>query len=256
MKTRPVMSDCASITHPLGKWVDTMLQPFAKAIQTYIRDSFELKAILARTRVPAGARLFTCDAKSMYTNIDTNIALARIAAFLRRELTQQKFDHYDPEALIAALEIVMYKNIFRFGLYLTQICGTAMGIPCAPYWATLFQGIDKDENIIPTYRLQLLIFSRYINGVFGIWIQTQLGFNFSDLKKSMKKGCLEWEFTKLSISLDFLDITITINDESESIATTLFEKKMALYLFITPNSAHRPGMCSDPRSSDLGHGRS
>ncbi|KAL7530340.1 hypothetical protein ACHAWF_003338, partial [Thalassiosira exigua] len=37
-------------------------------------------------------------------------------------------------------------------------------------------------------------------------------------------------------------MTITINDESESIATTLFEKKMALYLFITPNSAHPPGL--------------
>ncbi|KAL7551234.1 hypothetical protein ACHAWF_014421, partial [Thalassiosira exigua] len=67
----------------------------------------------------------------------------------------------------------MRKNIFRFcNLYLTQICGTAMGIPCAPSWATLFQGLDEEEDIIPTYTLQLLIFICYIDGVFGIWIQT------------------------------------------------------------------------------------
>ncbi|KAL7530339.1 hypothetical protein ACHAWF_003337 [Thalassiosira exigua] len=63
----------------------------------------------------------------------------------------------------------MRKNIFRFGdLYLTQICGTAIGIPCAPSWATLFQELNKEEDIIPTYTLQLLIFIRYIDNVFGI----------------------------------------------------------------------------------------
>ncbi|KAL7547674.1 hypothetical protein ACHAWF_010952 [Thalassiosira exigua] len=165
-------------------------------------------------------------------NIDTNIALARIATFLRRESTKQKFDHYDPEALIAALEIVMRKNIFHFGnLYLTQICGTAMGIPCM-------------KTSSPPTCYNFFIFIRYIDDVFGIWIQTQLGFDFSDLKKSMNKGFVEWEFTKLSKLVDFLDMTITINDESESksIATTLFEKKIALYLFIMPISAHPPGI--------------
>ncbi|KAL7555112.1 hypothetical protein ACHAWF_018738 [Thalassiosira exigua] len=99
-----------------------MPQPFVKAVPPHVKDSFELKAMLARMRVPPGARLFISDAKSMYTNIDTNITLAQIAAFLRLETTKSKFRHYDPEALIAALEIVMHKNIFCFGdLYLTQI---------------------------------------------------------------------------------------------------------------------------------------
>ncbi|KAL7551348.1 hypothetical protein ACHAWF_014539 [Thalassiosira exigua] len=114
MKTRPVVSDCVSLTHPLRKWVDIMLQPFAKAVPTYLKYSFELKAMLARMQVPPGARLFTCDAKSMDTNIGTNIALAPITDFLRLESTKSKFDHYDTEALIAALEIVMCKNIFGF----------------------------------------------------------------------------------------------------------------------------------------------
>ena len=241
MKTRPVVSDCASLTHPLGKWVDTMLQPFAQAVPTYFRDSFALKAILARLRVPSGARLFTCDAKSMYTNIDTNIALARISAYLRLDSTKQQFTHYDPEALIAALEIVMRKNIFRFGdLYLTQIMGTAMGIPCAPSWATLFQGIEERDTILPNFTQQLLIFLRYIDDVIGIWIPNPSGRDFNDLIHSMNVGCLEWEFTDLSTSVDFMDMTISIVDES--IKTDLYEKPMALYLFIPPHSAHPPGI--------------
>ncbi|KAL7530547.1 hypothetical protein ACHAWF_003426 [Thalassiosira exigua] len=38
----------------------------------------------------------------------------------------------------------MHENIVCFGyLYLTQISGTAMDIPCAPDRATLYQGLDK-----------------------------------------------------------------------------------------------------------------
>ncbi|KAL7543589.1 hypothetical protein ACHAWF_007420 [Thalassiosira exigua] len=80
------------------------------------------------------------------------------ATFLRHNSTKQKFIHYDPEELIAALEILMQNNIFHFGdLYLMN---------------------DKEEDIIPTYTLKLLIFVWYINDVFGIWIQIQLGFGF------------------------------------------------------------------------------
>ncbi|KAL7539220.1 hypothetical protein ACHAWF_006335 [Thalassiosira exigua] len=115
MKMWPVVSDCVSLTHPLGKWINIMLQTFAKAVPAYPKDSFELKEMLLQKRVPPGARLFTSDAKSMYTNIDTDIALARIAAYLRLDSTEQKFHHYSPEALIAAPKIAMHKIIFRFG---------------------------------------------------------------------------------------------------------------------------------------------
>ena len=52
IKIRPVVSDCASVTHPLGKWVDVMLQPIAQGMQTYFKDSFELKKLLDATTVP------------------------------------------------------------------------------------------------------------------------------------------------------------------------------------------------------------
>jgi len=39
--TRPVCSDCASITHALGlgKWVDEQLQPIFKSQRTYFENS-------------------------------------------------------------------------------------------------------------------------------------------------------------------------------------------------------------------------
>ena len=48
---------------------------------------------------------------------------------------------------------------------------------------------------------------------------------------------LTWEFSERSNTVDFMDMTITINN-SNKIETTLFEKKMNLHLYIPPHSAH------------------
>ena len=71
IKTRPVCSDCASLPHALGEWVDEMLQPLVKAQATYFKDSFALKKWLNSLTLPANSSLFTYDAVSMYTNIYT-----------------------------------------------------------------------------------------------------------------------------------------------------------------------------------------
>ncbi|KAL7525186.1 hypothetical protein ACHAWF_003977 [Thalassiosira exigua] len=71
-----------------------------------------------------------------------------------------------------------------------------------------------------------------------------MGHGFDDLQRSMNKGCLEWGFTTLSKSVEFLDLTMSIDNEG-GLRTTLFEKKMALYLFITPNMAHPPGITAE-----------
>ena len=52
---------------------------------------------------------------------------------------------------------------------------------------------------------------------------------------------LEWEFSDLSLSSTFLDMNITIQPDGK-LETVLYEKPMALYLFIPPHSAHPPGV--------------
>ena len=72
---RPVCSDCASVTFALGKWIDVMLQPMAKSMPTYFKDTFELKERLDAFQVKPGMRLFTAGAKAMYTCINPTAAL-------------------------------------------------------------------------------------------------------------------------------------------------------------------------------------
>ena len=115
-KPRPVVSDCASVTNALSKWVDIQLQPMMQGLQTYFKDSFEFKEILDNFVVPPRCRLFTCDAEGMYPpNIDTDTAMQLITEYLEDEETRKQYPHYNAQALIAALDIVFRNNIMKFG---------------------------------------------------------------------------------------------------------------------------------------------
>ena len=64
---------------------------------------------------------------------------------------------------------------------------------------------------------------------------------WDEFKAVVNDGCLEWEFSDLSTEVTFLDMTVRISPDGR-LKTSLFEKNMALYLFIPPCSAHPPGV--------------
>ncbi len=73
-----------SLAQELGCWLDQQLKPIVQLLPSYIASSFDLKKRLGRlTYEPSKISLSTSYAVSMYTNIDTDHALAVIATFLR-----------------------------------------------------------------------------------------------------------------------------------------------------------------------------
>jgi hypothetical protein len=245
--TRPVCSDVSSLPHGLGKWIDNMLQPIASSQPSYFRDSFAFKQLLTPLTLPRGARLFTCDAKSMYTNIPTEPAIEQISTYLHSTANRQ-FTHYNPTTLIDAIKIVFRNNVIQFGdTYWRQISGTGMGISPAPPWATIFYALHEN-TFLPLWSTHLIFYKRFIDDVFGIWVphpcpeqDTTLWNSFQNTMQQWHG--LEWEFTALSNTCNFMDLTITITN-SGHLTTTLYEKPQNLYLYIPPHSAHPPGMLS------------
>ena len=61
------------------------------------------------------------------------------------------------------------------------------------------------------------------------------------MKKDLPFGLLTWKTTSLLTTADFLDLTISINNEG-NITTKTYQKEMNLYLYIPQHSAHPPGM--------------
>ena len=111
--TRPVCSDVGSQTNPIGKWVHIQLQPVAKNMSTFFKDSYAFKERVTGFRAPHGARSFSSDAIAMFPNIATPAAKSIIFPYLCAK--DRHFCHYDAKTLITALTIVMDNNIVRFG---------------------------------------------------------------------------------------------------------------------------------------------
>ena len=238
---RPVVSYSGSLLYALSVWCDDKLQPLAKAQQSYLQSSFELKERLEALQLPPNAVFFTADARAMYTNIPTVECLNSIEEYLIENFDQ--FTHVDHDALLAALGIVMHNNIFRFGdTYWVQNNGAAMGAPPCPAWAAMYFAPYEDDSC-DVFSDQILFYVRYIDDVFGIWLK-QPGDNatWAEFQDHMNQSALVWDFSERSRSADFLDLTITFSPETGQVSTDLYEKPLNLHAYLPPHSAHPPGV--------------
>ena len=111
-----------------------MVQILTPFIPTYINDADILLRWLQKiTGLPPWAFLFTSDADSMYTNIDTNHAIKIIGEWLDELIAMPNFPRgYPFDAVKSAMAMIMRGNYFEFGdLNFFQKMGTAMGTSAA-----------------------------------------------------------------------------------------------------------------------------
>ena len=262
--TRPIVSCSGTLLYYLGIWVDLHLNKVATSLPYYLRNSRDLVNLLLPLDLPPGARLFISDATSMYTNIRTPAALHEISTFIHQR--EHRFADIPTDALAEALSLVMRNNVFQFGdTFWLQKTGAAMGTPPACNYATIYYACHE-HKIVPKYKANLLLYRRYIDDIFGIWIPTGTAEEDNKRWLEFKKDLdgfhgLEWISSPLTQTVNYLDLTISINPATNKICTTLYEKELNLYLFIPPHSAHAPGvltglvlgnchrihtLCSDP----------
>ena len=243
-KTRPIVSVSGSLLFGLGKWLDQQLQPIIRQLPTYLPSSFQLKTDLDKMAGTDFSRmsLFTGDVVAMYPSISLPDAFQRIHDFLRQS-PLCPCDLVPP--IMDALTLIMKRNCFRFGdTYWLQKDGTAMGTPPAPSFATLYYGIFEID-LLEQFRPSLRYLRRYIDDQFGIWIHdpdpTIDRQRWEAFQQCQQEYCsLDWEFSKLSKTANFLDLTLDV--DSFHINFKLYEKPLNLHLYIPPNSAHTPSV--------------
>jgi len=181
----------------------------------------------------------------MYTCIDTNHALQVIGDWLDNLQSTGKLADagllcFPIEAIKEALKLVMENNVFEFGdMYFKQLTGTAMGTSSACMWATIYFAVHE-EYLLEKYKDDILLYKRFIDDMFGIWIGSNLQYaqfkfdtdNFGSLR-------WRWDFNHLAKVVNFLDLTISIGPSHE-ILTRTYQKPINLYQYLPPHSAHAP----------------
>ena len=240
-KTRPIISCIGSFLNAFSKWLDHRFKTLISLSPTYIKNSAQIIEELKEIGpLPSQATLFTCDAISMYTNIDSSHGPEIIAKWIE-DFKEEIPDDFPTDFFIKVLKIVMNSNIFQFdNTYWLQTCGTAMGTSCACAYATLYWAYMERKYIIPKWKQHLPFIRRFIDDKFGIWTGTQE--EFQSFTADLNSYCqLKWTTDGLSTSVNFLDLTIYI-DKNRNIITKTFQKECNLHLYIPPHSAHPPGV--------------
>jgi len=241
---RPVISQCGSLSFFISKYIDYILQQFTPIISSHILNSTDLlNNIDTIHNISDNTFLFTSDATSMYTNINTPEGINAIQKFLI-ELAPHTEEHLT-ELIIKLLQIVMNNNIFQFGSsWWLQKMGTAMGTPCACIYATMFFAYFEQTILLRKYQNNLRLFKRQIDDIIGVWVITEPDNTSWTAFKDDLNNCtsLEWTTTDLSTTVNFLDLTLTIDRNSKSITYSTFQKPMNLFLYIPAHSSHTPGV--------------
>jgi hypothetical protein len=119
-----------------------------------------------------------------------------------------------------------------------------MGICPAPPWAVVYFALHESE-FNPRWIDQVPLWKRYIDDGIGAWIHHPDPQEDQRLWKEFMAAVndyegLTWDFVGPAKSIDFMDLTISI--DAGKCSFTMFEKKLNLYLYIPPNSAHPPGV--------------
>jgi len=236
---RPVVSSSNSLLSVFSIWLDYRMKDLLPLVDSYLKDSTTLINELKNIKLPETARIFTADAKSMYTNINTDAGLTAIENFLTVNKDKLPGD-FPLDFFLSTLAIVMRNNIFSFAdSFWLQLSGTAMGTPVACSYATVTFGHFENSTLLPLFKENLIYYRRYIDDIFGIWLPPTANkqSTWTAFKETLNSwSTLQWEVEELTTTTHFLDLNITMQDETLNFST--YQKPLNLYLYIPPLSAH------------------
>ena len=133
---RPVISNCGFFTENISEFLDFHLQPLAKKVKSYIKDTNHfLQKIHNLGELPEDAILCTVDVVGLYPSIPHEEGLEA----LREALERQEDKAISTDSLTELAHLVLKKNFFELnGDFYQQLRGTAIGTKCAPSYAILF----------------------------------------------------------------------------------------------------------------------
>jgi hypothetical protein len=121
---------------------------------------------------------------------------------------------FPSEFLLNVLQIIMTNNIFQFGdAFWLQTCGTSIGTSCTCSYATLYWAYIECKYILPKWLPLLPFLWRFIDDKLGIWTSSEEELKLF-LQDTNSYSQLNWTSNGLTSSVNFLDLTLTIEENN------------------------------------------
>ncbi len=233
---RPIVSGNDCPTEKISQMLDIILQPFVPKIKSYIKDTSDFIRKLKKLRkLPPNAWLIIADVQSLYTKIPHDEGKAAAEKALNSRDPQQ---NPSTASLMDLLDLVLTCNNFDFnGKHYVQTNGTAMGTRVAPTYANLFMA-DFEEKYIYTLEKQPLVWWRFIDDIFSIFVGTEDEVKqFTDKLNTLHPiGAIKFTVEYSKEKVNFLDTTVYIKDNR--LVTTLYTKPTDSHSYLNFDSCH------------------
>lgn len=232
LKGRPIAGQVEWITTPISRILNNRLQKELHRYPCILKNSTTLVKDLMEFNTThfinnPDILIITGDIESLYPNmnLDTLYSIIERIEITCRPLTEFICQHS---------YITYNDHIYH------QIQGIPMGTNAAVTLANVYVGELIDDYI--NSRPQTLWYKRYIDDLFILWTGTTEQW---DLVKSFIQRLLKipinWETPSKNHSI-FLDLNITRNTFNGYFTTSIYQKPLNKYHYISPLSSHAPHM--------------
>ena len=230
---RPVISNSGYFTENISAYLDYHLQPLAKEVNSYIKDTNDfLKKLRDLPDLPSDAILCTVDVVGLYPNIPHADGLEA----LRKSLDSRQNPEVSTETLMDLAELVLNNNYFiHNGDTFKQKSGTAIGTKFAPSYAILTMG-DFEEKALDGATLKPWLWWRYIDDIFLVWEHGEDSLlEFLEYLNGLHPT-LKFTYKYSRDSIEFLDVLVI--REGAGIKTDLFVKETDTHQYLDFSSCH------------------
>ena len=232
---RPICPSFGYITHHLSQWVSAELNFVALKLSTVCASTIELVNDLESFTCSDDYTLGTADITALYPSIPIDKGIETVRAVLVRFSTWTE-GHID--TVIAALRLVLTSNVFGYEeLYILQLCGTAMGTPCAPPYANIFV-FGLEYGRISTFK-GVIFFKRFVDDCFFAVLKRLLA-AFQALLNGLCDGIV---FTFGGTDSHCVMLDLSISKGPKWLATghldyAVYQKPINAYHYLTYHSDH------------------
>ena len=230
---RPVISNCGYLTEHISEFLDYHLQPLAKQVKSYIKDTNDfVKRIRDMPDLPENAILCSIDVTGLYPDIPHDEGLE----VMKKALNKRENQSVSTDTLLELANIVLKNNFFEFdGKTYKQKRGTAMGTKFAPPYAILFMA-DFEESALSNLEYAPWIWWRYIDDVFFIWEHGEEKLDAFMTYLNSVHPTIKFTEKHSHHSIEFLDVLLT--REGNRLKTDLFVKETDTHQYLQFNSCH------------------
>ena len=230
---RPVVSNCGFLTENISAFLDHHLQPLAKKVKSYIKDTNHfLQKVRDLPDLPDNALLCTIDVTGLYPNIPHEEGLVA----LRNALNNRSSFPVSTESLVDLADLVLTNNFFEFDeKTFHQKQGTAIGTKFAPPYAVLFMS-EFEEKALSNSPLAPWVWWRYIDDVFIIWEHGEEKLQeFLEYLNSIHPT-IKFTHKYSQTSIEFLDVQVT--KSGGRLKTDLYIKETDTHQYLHFTSCH------------------